>query len=351
MQQNLIDAARAVVAADRAGELTDEHILALETAANAEVAQAIRHHKPVATVRVTHKGYGMKLSTYVAYALPEGMHDVYAVPQPAAVPDEARECLLDVVSHHHDFAEAVQRCADIERENGDDEDVGYWKHQADVLNRMKEQAERALAAAPAQVEQQAPAAPSNGRGAMFVEFVSALAAKAGHKELAADLLAAIRAAGETGFQGLPALAEPACHIAEVSDEGGAIACSPAQHQKLREGMQLYAAPVAMPDTQAAMDVLAERKRQVEVEGWTPEKDDQYHPHVLSGAAGCYAMHTLAYPAGDPPPGWPFAASWWKPSADTRRNRVKAAALLLAEIERIDRAAARQGAEAQEGGEA
>jgi len=79
--------------------------------------------------------------------------------QPAAVPDDARECLLDVVSHHHDFAEAVQRCADIERENGDDEDVGYWKHQADVLDRMKGQAERALAAAPApaQVERQAPA--------------------------------------------------------------------------------------------------------------------------------------------------------------------------------------------------
>ena len=90
----------------------------------------------------------------------------------------------------------------------------------------------------------APPAPGNVRGAMFVEFVSALAAKAGHKELAADLLAAIRAAGETGFQGLPTLTEPACHIAEVSDEEVAIACSPAQRQLLREGMQLYAAPVA-----------------------------------------------------------------------------------------------------------
>ncbi|WP_039754887.1 hypothetical protein, partial [Chromobacterium haemolyticum] len=55
-----------------------------EAIAAAEAAQAMRHHKPVATVRVTHKGYCMKFSTYVAYALPEGMHDVYAVPQPAA---------------------------------------------------------------------------------------------------------------------------------------------------------------------------------------------------------------------------------------------------------------------------
>jgi hypothetical protein len=36
--------------------------------------------KPVATVRVTSKGYGMELSTYVAYALPEGMHDLFAAP-------------------------------------------------------------------------------------------------------------------------------------------------------------------------------------------------------------------------------------------------------------------------------
>lgn len=38
--------------------------------------------KPVATVRVTHKGYAMELSTYIAYALPEGKHDLYAAPQP-----------------------------------------------------------------------------------------------------------------------------------------------------------------------------------------------------------------------------------------------------------------------------
>lgn len=66
---------------------------AVAAIAAAEAAQTMRHHKPVATVRVTHKGYIMKLSTYVAYALPEGMHDVYAVQQPAsakpvAVPDE-----------------------------------------------------------------------------------------------------------------------------------------------------------------------------------------------------------------------------------------------------------------------
>lgn len=36
--------------------------------------------KPVATVRVKGKGYCVKLSTYAAYALPEGMHDLYHAP-------------------------------------------------------------------------------------------------------------------------------------------------------------------------------------------------------------------------------------------------------------------------------
>jgi hypothetical protein len=93
-------------------------------------------------------------------------------------------------------------------------------------------------------------------------------------------------------------------------------------------------------TAAARDVLAERRRQVEQEGWTPAHDDQYRDHELSCAAGCYAMYTLAYPAGDPPPAWPWAADWWKPTAH-RRNLVKAGALIQAAIERLDRAGEHQ----------
>lgn len=98
------------------------------------------------------------------------------------------------------------------------------------------------------------------------------------------------------------------------------------------------APVRLTD--AARDVLAERRRQVEREGWTPAHDDQYRDHELSCAAGCYAMHTLAYPAGDPPPAWPWAADWWKPTTH-RRNLVKAGALIQAAIERLDRAGVSQ----------
>lgn len=101
---------------------------------------------------------------------------------------------------------------------------------------------------------------------------------------------------------------------------------------------LAAAPQPAQQLPSALaDIAAERRRQIEVEGWTPEHDDQYGEYVLPCAAGCYAMYTLAYPAGDPPRPWPWAGDWWKPSADPRRNLVKSGALIAAAIERIDRA--------------
>lgn len=81
-------------------------------------------------------------------------------------------------------------------------------------------------------------------------------------------------------------------------------------------------------TQAASDVIAERVRQQEVEGWTVADDDEYTNGELRSAAACYVN-------GDTKSGWPWDKEWWKPTTD-RRDLVKAAALILAEIERIDR---------------
>jgi hypothetical protein len=99
-----------------------------------------------------------------------------------------------------------------------------------------------------------------------------------------------------------------------------------------------AAPAQAGDaqTQAARDVLAERRRQVEAEGWHPDQDDDYEDGQLSVAAACYAMQGSS-PNYGPPPDWPWDKEWWKPT-DDRRNLVKAGALILADIERIDRAA-------------
>jgi len=102
-------------------------------------------------------------------------------------------------------------------------------------------------------------------------------------------------------------------------------------------------------TPAARDVLAERQRQISAEGWTPESDDRYAEGDMSDAAGCYALHAFfaEAPTSSPPAWWPWAAHWWKPSTP-RRDLEKAGALILAEIERIDRAAA-LAAQAKQGG--
>lgn len=118
-------------------------------------------------------------------------------------------------------------------------------------------------------------------------------------------------------------------------------------------------------SKASDDVLAERNRQVVSEGWSAEHDDDHDGGGLAEAAVCYASHAAArgfifdrypdeYRADRPFPEdrtvfghgdvtWPkgWAWSWWKPKSP-RRDLVRAAALLIAEIERLDRATARSG---------
>ncbi|MFN4288934.1 MAG: hypothetical protein ACK4E3_10620 [Brevundimonas sp.] len=108
-----------------------------------------------------------------------------------------------------------------------------------------------------------------------------------------------------------------------------------------------------PPSQAAIDVLAERQRQIEVEGWTPDHDDEHRDGALANAAAAYA-HCASLPDrlrkcvtgiysisnnGTLRHLWPWASTWWKPTT-RRRDLVKACALLLAEIDRMDRACAR-----------
>lgn len=91
---------------------------------------------------------------------------------------------------------------------------------------------------------------------------------------------------------------------------------------------------------ALLDVISERQRQRAVEGWTSEHDDAYQNSELADAAACYAIN--AHNQGlSTPAHCPWAPDWWKQSGP-RRDLVKAGALILAEIERIDRAAAGKG---------
>ena len=95
-------------------------------------------------------------------------------------------------------------------------------------------------------------------------------------------------------------------------------------------------------SKAAIDVLAERQRQQSAEGWTTEHDDDHSCGEMALAASSYAQYAHRKPIAPAIPfNWPWEPEWFKQQGP-RRDLVKAGALILAEIERIDRAAAGKG---------
>jgi hypothetical protein len=97
---------------------------------------------------------------------------------------------------------------------------------------------------------------------------------------------------------------------------------------------------------ALEDIAAERLRQQEGEGFTYEHDDQCGDGTLAVAGACYAVNGAApdivrsqAPAGRPPYMWPWGDEWWKPKS-RRHDLVRGAALIVAQIEMLDRAFAR-----------
>ena len=89
------------------------------------------------------------------------------------------------------------------------------------------------------------------------------------------------------------------------------------------------------------EIAAERKRQIEVEGFALDDDDDYDQGEMARVAACYALFNSGAIdeyriAGLWPQFWDW--EWWKPTTP-RRDLIKAAALIVAEIERLDRASA------------
>ncbi|EPF6691142.1 hypothetical protein L4Y34_004284, partial [Pseudomonas aeruginosa] len=98
--------------------------------------------------------------------------------------------------------------------------------------------------------------------------------------------------------------------------------------------------------QAWLDVQAERRRQIEAEGWTPEHDDGHACDEIAAFACYYAMPPAVRDWDASSTGYGYTLGeavlpeGWEPkTGDRRRELVKACALALAEIERLDRATA------------
>ncbi len=100
---------------------------------------------------------------------------------------------------------------------------------------------------------------------------------------------------------------------------------------------------AFPTYQIVREIATERFRQITEEGWTEEHDDKHSTGALARAAACYALpedlrnqvlqarsvkRILEWI-------WPFSEGFWKPK-DRRRDLVRAGALIVAEIERLER---------------
>jgi hypothetical protein len=91
-------------------------------------------------------------------------------------------------------------------------------------------------------------------------------------------------------------------------------------------------------------IIEERERQIYQHKWTKKHDDEHDFAELGHAAAAYVLiageisvHGNQNVAlSNIPSIWPWEEKWWKPSEDPIRNLVKAGALIVAEIERLQR---------------
>lgn len=164
---------------------------------------------------------------------------------------------------------------------------------------------------------------------MLFDAKHGIAADVGGPPLAVpDVLARIRRAMDFRVGGDPIAVQAKAVLRRLEDDA-------IEHAR--------AAAQDAPTSAAVRDVLAERARQVNEEGFTPERDDLYVDGELAAAAACYAITggkwqskamTLLTIL------WPWSRDWLKPTTP-RRDLVKSAALTLSEIERLDRKEARE----------
>lgn len=99
------------------------------------------------------------------------------------------------------------------------------------------------------------------------------------------------------------------------------------------------------------EIYNERKRQVLKEEFDTKHDDGHIGGEMSLAAMCYCMAASVaarvpatekqYQSSPAAPVWPWNEDWWKPK-NPRRDLIRAAALIVAEIERLDRMVNKKG---------
>lgn len=115
-----------------------------------------------------------------------------------------------------------------------------------------------------------------------------------------------------------------------------MALAPEAFESIRDRVERFKTHAYAQDIpQAWLDVIDERRRQFEKLGFTHQQDDGYVYAELPRAALCYIRTAMGHPNIDPPMEWPWSLQHWKPRSP-REDLVRAVALGIAEIERLDR---------------
>jgi len=83
------------------------------------------------------------------------------------------------------------------------------------------------------------------------------------------------------------------------------------------------------------DIRKERRRQIEEEGFRAEHDNRHTKGILARAGGCYASRAFWDDPHRIPlhEDWPWSKKRWKPK-NPRRDLIRAAALIVAELEKL-----------------
>ncbi|WP_177412362.1 MULTISPECIES: hypothetical protein [Pseudomonas] len=107
--------------------------------------------------------------------------------------------------------------------------------------------------------------------------------------------------------------------------------------------------IAPTHLNVALELRNERLRQVNAEGWPPEHDDEHASDEIAAFAALYALPEACRDWDARSTGYgntlaeAITPKGWQPKlGDRRRELIKAGALIIAEIERLDRAAQRDG---------
>lgn len=136
-----------------------------------------------------------------------------------------------------------------------------------------------------------------------------------------------------------------------------------EYRRAENGLEAITRDDCMPDGKsldrlefggALRSIARERERQVLMEGFNADHDSHHYSGELAIAGSWYALNSICYGKDFVGIGsvqnslsnhfsgehswckWPFDDGWWKPS-NRRADLVKAAALIAADIDRLDRA--------------